>query len=151
MMARRNVLAGMVLLTIGLGYGVLTADLPDRSLPGTPGPAFLPWLITAGWLALSTALLVRGLLGGGKNSPDVIEHRIPAQGWPALVGFAAYLLLLPTLGFIVASILFFANLTWLYGERNKLRIVLPATIIPIVLFYLFTAGFQVLLPRGPWW
>lgn len=150
-MARRNVLAGMVLLAIGLGYGVLTADLPDRSLPGTPGPAFLPWLITAGWLALSTALLVRGLLGGGKNSPDVIEYRIPAQGWPALVGFAAYLLLLPTLGFIVASILFFANLTWLYGERNKLRIVLPAIIIPIVLFYLFTAGFQVLLPRGPWW
>ena len=148
-MVRRNVLAGVVLLAIGLGYGVLTAGLPDRSLPGTPGPAFLPWLITAGWLALSTALLVQGLLGGGKKS-DVIEYRIPAQSWLALVGFAAYLLLLPTLGFIVASILFFAGLTWLYGERNKLLIALTAIIIPIVLFYLFAAGFQVLLPQGPW-
>ncbi|MED5535780.1 MAG: tripartite tricarboxylate transporter TctB family protein [Pseudomonadota bacterium] len=149
MMVRRNVLAGVVLLAIGLGYGVLTADLPDRTLPGTPGPAFLPWLITAGWLALSTALLVRGLLGGGKKS-DVIEYHIPTQSWLALVGFAAYLLLLPTLGFIVASILFFAGLTWLYGERNKLLIALTAIIIPIVLFYLFAAGFQVLLPRGLW-
>ena len=148
-MVRRNVLAGVVLLAIGLGYGVLTADLPDRTLPGTPGPAFLPWLITAGWLALSTALLVRGLLGGGKKS-DVIEYHIPTQSWLALVGFAAYLLLLPTLGFIVASILFFAGLTWLYGERNKLFIALTAIIIPIVLFYLFAAGFQVLLPRGLW-
>jgi hypothetical protein len=150
MMARRNVLAGVVLLAIGLGYGVLTAGLPDRSLPGTPGPAFLPWLITAGWLALSTALLIQGLLGGDKKSKDAIGYCMPAQGWPALVGFAAYLLLLPTLGFIVASILFFAGLTWLYGERNKLLTSLTATIIPIVLFYLFTAGFQVLLPRGPW-
>ncbi len=56
-LARRNVIVGAVLLVIGVAYGLMTASLPDRSLPNTPGPAFFPWLITGGLLVLSTALL----------------------------------------------------------------------------------------------
>ena len=38
---------------------------------------------------------------------------------------------------------------WLYGERNKILIGLTSILVPVVLFYLFTAGFQILLPRSP--
>ena len=48
-----------------------------------------------------------------------------------------------------ASVLFFAGLMWLYGERNKILIGLTSILVPVVLFYLFTAGFQILLPRSP--
>lgn len=149
-MARRNILAGAVLLVIGLVYGILTAALPDRSLPNTPGPAFLPWLITAGWLVLSAALLVRGLIEAREESEEASGYQIPALGWPALLAFVAYLALLPALGFIATSVLFFAGLMWLYGERNKFLVLAASILVPVTLFYLFTAGFQVLLPRGLW-
>ena len=90
MMARRNILAGAVLVVIGLGYGILTAALPDRSLPDTPGPAFLPWLITAAWLVLSVALLARGLIAARHEethpTPRAAGSRVPPRGWVALVG-----------------------------------------------------------------
>jgi len=149
-MARRNILAGALLLALGLGYAILTAGLPDRSLPDTPGPAFLPWLITAGWLVLSTALLVRGLIDARGESTHGSGYRVPARGWAALAGFVAYLVLLPMLGFVASSVAFFAGLMWLYGERNRILIVVTAILVPVALFYLFTAGFQILLPRGPW-
>ena len=148
-MAQRNLLAGAVLLAIGLAYGALTTGLPERTLPDTPGPAFLPWIITAAWLVLSAALLAHGLIAASNESKDA-GYRVPAKGWVALAGFVVYVGLLPWLGFVAASALFFAGLMWLYGERNRLLIALTSLIVPVVLFYLFTAGFQILLPRGPW-
>ena len=150
MRARRHILAGAVLLATGCAYGALTAGLPARSLPDTPGPAFLPWLITAGWLVLSLALLVRGLVETRRASAEAAGYRVPARGWIALVGFVAYVVLLSRLGFVVSSVAFFAGLMWLYGERNRIVLALTSVAVPVVLFYLFTAAFQILLPQGPW-
>ena len=53
-MRRRNITAALVLLAIGAGYGLLTSQLPTRSLPDTPGPPFFPWINTTVILVLST-------------------------------------------------------------------------------------------------
>ena len=148
-MAQRNIIAGTVLLMVAIGYGILTANLPDRSLPDTPGPAFLPTLITIGLLVLSVALLVGGVIEARQESKGTDGHGVPTRGWIALAGFAVYVTLLPSIGFVAASVLFFAGLMWLYGERNKILIGLTSILVPVVLFYLFTAGFQILLPRSP--
>ena len=148
-MARRNIIAGAVLLAVSIGYGVLTAGLPDRSLPDTPGPAFLPTLIALGLVVLSAALLIHGVLEERRGSGGAAGYGVPARGWIALAGFVVYVGLLPSLGFVLASLFFFAGLMWLYGERNKILIALTSVLVPVVLFYLFTAGFQILLPRGP--
>ena len=47
-MGHRNLAAGFVLLTAGIGFALATGQLPDRTLPDTPGPAFFPWLIASG-------------------------------------------------------------------------------------------------------
>lgn len=149
-MARRNILAAALLLTFSLAYGLLTIELPDRGLPNTPGPAFFPWLITAGMTILSVALLVRGVreLGASAQAPT---SPIALRGWLALAIFLTYLTLLPALGFLTASIPFFAALTLLYGERNPLLVVLTAAGVPALLFVGFRYGFQMLLPQGVWW
>ena len=98
---------------------------------------------------LSVALLVGGVIEARRESEGTDGHGVPTRGWIALAGFAVYVTLLPSIGFVAASVLFFAGLMWLYGERNKILIGLTSILVPVVLFYLFTAGFQILLPRSP--
>jgi len=138
-----------MLQAFSLIYGVLTVGLPERSLPNTPGPAFFPWLITGGLLILSAALLTQSLRASGYTA-QATPSQVTRRGWIALVAFASYLALLPALGFLTASVPFFAVLTLLYGQRNRLLVVLTAVVVPVVVFVVFRYGFQMLLPRGLW-
>ena len=149
-MGHRNLAAGIVLLAVGIGYGFATGQLPDRTLPNTPGPAFFPWLIAFGLVGLSAALIVQGLIGIRQRGERTSGYRLPGRGWLALGGFAAYLLLLPYAGFVLASVPFCGGLVVLYGERRAVIAVTAAILIPVLLFLVFSTGFQVLLPGGAW-
>lgn len=149
-MGRRNIIAAIVLLGIGVWYGVLTAALPERTLPNTPGPSFFPWLITGFLMLLSAALLVQGIgrLKTEETTPPSAtgsRRRVFALLW-----FAVYLAALPYAGFWPASIPFFAGLMVLYGARSRLVVVAVAVVVPLLLFFLFRYGFQIFLPRGVW-
>ena len=149
-MARRNIIAACVLLAITLLYGVLTAGLPERSLPNTPGPAFFPWLITAALTILCGALLARGLRGT-REPERAAPSPVTLRGRLALAAFLIYLALLPVLGFLIASVPFFAALMFLYGEHRRAHIALTATLVPTLVFVVFRYAFQMPLPRGLWW
>ena len=150
MMAQRNLIAGIILTALGIFYGILTIGLPNLSLPGTPGPTLFPWLITTGWLVLSLALLFFGAIGI-RNKPKETHKNSPTKKpWIAVIGFLAYLILLPLIGFMLSSTFFFAGLMWMYGERHKIKIVLTPIIVPIIIFYFFTVGLGIPLPSGPW-
>ena len=149
-MANRNLVAGCVLMAFSLTYAVLTAGLPERSLPNTPGPAFFPWFVTTGLLILSVALLIQGQRASRSNSERPAPSHITSTGWIALGAFVVYLLLVPLLGFLTASIPFFAVLTALYGQRNRLLVAVSAIAVPVLVYVVFRYGFQMLLPRGLW-
>lgn len=146
-MSRRNSAAGIVLLVFAFGYGYQTSRLPTRTLPNTPDPSFFPWLLTAALLILATALLVQGLRTTQASS-SVSERRFLLYPASALAVFFVYLLALPLLGFVAASIPFFTLLMLLAGER-RLRWLLPTAIcIPLGLYLLFNQVFQIPLPRA---
>ncbi len=56
----RNIIAAVVLLAVGVAYTVLTFQLPERSLPNTPGPNFFPLVIVVIFLVLALSLLIQG-------------------------------------------------------------------------------------------
>ncbi len=147
-MGRRNVTAALVLLVLGAGYAVLTTQLPARTIPNTPDPSFFPWVVTGSLLAHALGLLVQGIRQWS-HGPDATT---PADGaarrLAGLVWFAVYLAALPTLGFVVASIPFFAGLMALYGARRDVWLVVASIAMPVFLFYVFRDGFQILLPLG---
>lgn len=147
-MRKNNIIAGLFLTVLGLAYGYLTTGLPERSLPNMPGPSFFPWIITVCLLVLSVSLLVQGLrMAADDSKPEKPE----AGSFPAVLFlgvFAVYLALLPFLGFLLASIPFFAVLMILYGETRKLWIASFSFGFPIFLLLLFRDVFNVPLPRG---
>jgi len=147
---RRDAIAGAILFVIGVTYGLLTVDLPNRSLPNTPGPAFFPRLITVGLIVLSMALFVQSVVRDGGDTRRVRPDEFASQSLLALIFFFVYLILLPYAGFLAASVPFFAVLMWLYVERNLLVLALSSIVIPVGQFYIFRLGFQILLPTGVW-
>lgn len=149
-MAHRDIIVAAPLLAIGIGYGVMAGQLPETTTPGTPGPAFFPWLIAAALTGLAAALLARGVRGARGEAFRLeipVEFRAPAL----MLGlFAVYVGVLPAAGFLAASIPFTAALMWLYGGRNRLLLAAVSIGLPVFLFYLFRDVFQILLPRGVW-
>jgi putative tricarboxylic transport membrane protein len=149
-MARRDLIAALVLLGFTAGFGLLTLRLPDRGLPNTPGPAFFPGLITLALAILTIALLVRSLRGIAVE-PAALPGAIATRGWIALGAFVVYLIAMPTLGFLIASVPFFAVLTWAYGERRIAIVAVTSVAVPVALLLVFRSGFQILLPSGIGW
>lgn len=145
-MRRRNLIAALVLLALGAGYGILTTQLPVRSLPDTPGPPFFPWINTIVILALSAALLVQGLVGADVPVPAQAAGR--QRAFWALGVFVVYLATLPGLGFILATVPFFAALMVLFGEKRPLHVAVGAVAATGLLYLLFRHGFGVFLPTG---
>ena len=150
-MRRKHVTAAVILIGFGGWYGYQTALLPTRTLPHAPSPAFFPGLLTLCLLVLAILLFVQGLRDVNAGV-WLAEHPAslakPAAGLLLLVGYVAAL---PQLGFVVASIPFFAVLTRLSGERRWLWIVAPSIVIPLVLFGLFRYVFRILLPQADFW
>jgi hypothetical protein len=149
-MRRRNIIAAAALLILTIGYGVLTSQLPWRSLPDTPGPPFFPWVNTAILLALSVGLLLQGVSGKTKEGieqPSMSTAQRRQTMW-ALGAFVVYLVILPGLGFLVATAPFFAALMVLFGEKRRVWVAIGSIGTTAFLYVLFRHGFSVFLPRG---
>lgn len=151
-MRRRNIAAALGLIVCGLIYGYLSWGLPQRSLPNTPGPSFFPLVVTVLLLALSVALLIQGIAAdrdvsapGGDAATRLADRRLT---FVLLATIFAYVVLLPVLGFILATIPFFAALTVLYGERRPILVLISALIMTAILYGVFRHVFGIFLPRG---
>ncbi|HBK80433.1 MAG TPA: hypothetical protein DDZ83_12335 [Nitrospinae bacterium] len=148
-MDRKIVVPAAVFLGFGAVYGYLTAYLSVRTLPNTPGPSFFPWILTACLIFLSSALLIQEYRASKSGRPSVPEEAKPKVSRPAgLFLFVPYLIALPFVGFLAASIPFFAGMMIASGERNKTMIAAASIAIPLFLYLLFQHVFQIPMPKG---
>lgn len=147
-MRRRNLIAAAVLIALSIAYGILTSQLPVRSLPNTPGPHFFPWINTAILVVLSLSLLASGVFGRDEAVPRTTSREARLRALALIGVIAGYLLILPGLGFVLATIPFFALMMMLFGERRPLPVAAGAIGITVTLFVVFRHGFGVFLPRG---
>jgi len=149
-MVPRNIVAAAVLILVGIGYGVLTFNLPTREIEQTTEPSFFPGVVTACLLALSIALLAKALRGGAAYENLVaFGPEVGAGHYLAgIASFAVYLVLLPNLGFVAANVPFFAVLMAIYGERRPVWLAVGSVGVSLVLFFLFREVFQIRLPAG---
>ncbi len=147
-MRTRNLIAAIILLALGAGYGFLTATLPTRAIENATQPSFFPTVIVVLFLTLSAILLFQGIFSTASDSvPEAMK--IPRSKYViGFVGFVVYLALLPILGFIVANIMIFAILMALYGERRPVWIVGGSVLVSAAMFFLFREVFQIRLPGG---
>jgi putative tricarboxylic transport membrane protein len=152
----RDGIAGLILLAISLFLLAKSFQLP--SLPIVPvGPGFYPAIVLSFMAAASALLVLQDLLkrrpaaAAGAGAAPRRNYRLVVLAF-AIVG--AYVVLLPLLGFRVATVLFVGALQAALDRPRTVRqwSVLAAIALgtAVVSYFIFERYLLVLLPRGAW-
>ena len=152
-MRRKNIIAAVAIILLTVVYATLTAQLPTRSLPDTPGPTFFPWVNIFLLLVLSISLLISSIftIKTVENSDEFHEGpRKTKSTVIAFISFILYLILLPSVGFVMATIPFFAAMMVLFSEKRFLQIIIGSITFTVFFYILFRYGFNIFLPTGNW-
>lgn len=151
-MIGRDGLTGLAAAAASLALFWLTLGLERNPLVPI-GPGFYPRIVLGITAALGLALLAADLLrarAAPQRGPR-LNYRLVAFSFGA---FAAYVLLLPLLGFRVATFLFVLGATFLLEPPRCaalwLRGFVLAALTTVATYYVFEHYLAVLLPRGSW-
>jgi len=143
----RDGIAGLVCLGGSLWFLALTRGLPQPVLVPI-GPAFYPRILLGIMAVLSAALVVSDLLNRRRAVVAPARYRLVLV---AFAIFAAYVTLMPVLGYRVATFLFVAALQAVLEPPRGARwwrVLAVALITTLVTYYVFERYLSVLLPRG---
>ena len=152
----RDGIAGLILLAISLVLLVKSFQLP--SLPIVPvGPGFYPAIVLSFMAAASALLVLQDLMKRG-TPVAAAEGEAPRRNYRLVViAFTivgGYVVLLPLVGFRVATVLFVAALQAALGRPRTPRqwMVLAAIALgtAALSYVVFERYLLVLLPRGAW-
>ena len=106
-MALKEFVTGIVLLIVALAYGYLGLQLPERSVPNVPGPAFFPGLVALFILLLSISLTIKGLIGLKSKPHTSGALTLSWQSAMVIVWCFCFVAILPYAGFLLSAIPFF--------------------------------------------
>ena len=153
----RDGIAGLVYLAGSVMLLIMTGALPQPALVPI-GPGFYPRIVLIFMAVTSAALIVQDLLARRAEPADVPAPAQPQRAYGlvalAFVIVALYLVVLPLLGYRIATVLFVAALQATLERPTTWRqwAVLAAIAIgtSAVTYLVFERYLTVLLPRGSW-
>jgi putative tricarboxylic transport membrane protein len=141
-----NFALGAILLFLAILVAVETFSLTPPTQQATVGPAFFPLLVALG-LAVNAAALFWQALRGKVAAEQWLKHDI----MPVLIvlaGLVMQMALLATAGWIAATTLLFATVSWAFGSRRVVLNLLIGFVLSAASFYLFNEVLGLSLPQG---
>lgn len=152
----RDGIAGLIGLAVSLALLPFAYGLPK--LPIVPiGPGFYPTLVLVFMAAMCGMLVLQDVLAQRRASSEQVEATGERAYGLVIAAFAvvgAYIVLLPEIGFRLATVLFVAAFQ-LVLERPRtawqwLMLAILAVGTAAVTYLVFDQYLSVLLPRGRW-
>jgi hypothetical protein len=145
----RDGIAGLVCFAGSVVLYGIARGLPQPALVPI-GPGFYPGILFTVVALLSAVLVVTDVLARGRRVPPApVAYRLVVVTFAI---FAAYVFLLPALGYRVATLLFVAVLSAALERPRTARrwasVAVMAIVTTAVTYYVFEAYLNVLLPRG---
>jgi hypothetical protein len=155
----RDGVAGLICLALAIGMLVLTRGLPQSSFVPI-GPDFYPRIVLVIMAVLSVMLIASDLLSrrarataasGAQPAPEARNYWLVGITFAV---FAGYVVLLPLVGYRLATFLFMAALQTVFetprGARRWIVVLVSALATTILTYVVFEHYLSVLLPRGSW-
>jgi putative tricarboxylic transport membrane protein len=156
----RDGIAGLICLALSIGLLVLTRGMPQSAFVPL-GPEFYPRIVLVIMAVLSLILLasdlwrqrLRTALAAAAAEPAPERRNYWLVGMTFAV-FAGYVVLLPLVGYRVATFLFVVALQAVIdpprGVRRWVAVTVSALASSAVTYVVFDNYLSVLLPRGHW-
>ena len=146
-MRRADLLIGIALLAFAALYYQQTYEIVRGLASDKLGPTFFPRLLAGALGAAALALIWRAL--SNRSDPEPLR--------PVRVGLFAgtlaltlvYVLLLPSLGYPIATALFLAAMIATLGYTRLVGLVGTSVGVTAVLYLVFVRALHVLVPMGP--
>ena len=161
MMLSRDGISGLVCLAVSVILLTQTFGLPPATIVPI-GPAFYPRVVLTLLMLLSVILIVLDVraMRAARAVPAAAPSP-PAGAAPnyklvlsTFIEFGLYILLLPPLGFRIATFLFVLSLQitleWPRSAKHWALAVAVAAATSYICFLIFQDYLSVLLPRGTW-
>ncbi|MFA5915677.1 MAG: tripartite tricarboxylate transporter TctB family protein [Burkholderiales bacterium] len=155
----QNSIAGLICLALSIGMLVLTRGLPQSTFVPI-GPDFYPRIVLTIMAVLSVLLIVIDLRQqSAKDTEAPAAAAAPEKRNYRLVGvtyavFTGYVILLPLVGYRVATFIFVAALQAVFdpprGARGWALLMVSGLATSLVTYIVFNDYLSVLLPRGHW-
>jgi hypothetical protein len=148
-----------VVLLVFVGYTEIAMGMEWRTQAGRIGPGFFPRIL--GFTAIGVTVLagVREILARRPEKPvtqaeaadelaepDLGRHPIALAGF--IVAATLFVGLFGILGAVVAGILFLGATLWFLDSEHRIRSVIIAIAVPVLLYLAFQTGLNVGLPQG---
>jgi len=156
----RDGIAGLICLALSIGMLVLTRGLPQSAFVPM-GPEFYPRIVLVIMAVLSVMLVASDLwrqrtqsaAAAAAAEPAPVKRNYRLVGMTFAV-FAGYVVLLPLVGYRVATFLFMVALQSVIdpprGARRWVVVMVSALASAAVTYVVFDNYLSVLLPRGSW-
>lgn len=145
-----NRVLGVLIAALSLVYLYAAYQIPTFPIPRPIDSDAFPKVLGLVMLGLSVWLFFERPEARGDEAALSLGEQ--ARRWlPVMVtasAIAIYAASLQTLGFVLASFLLVAGLTWFYGYRRHLVNAAVALAVPLFLYLMMTRLMTIHLPRG---
>jgi hypothetical protein len=148
---------GALLLVFAV-YTEMAMGMEWRTHAGRIGPGFFPRILGFTSMAVIVVAGVRELLSrsGGTSDPvegaeeaaepDLGRHPMTLVAFVAMA--AVFVLLLGVLGAAIAGVLFLGVTLWFLDPEHRVRAIVIAVAVPVLLYLAFQTGLNAGLPQG---
>jgi putative tricarboxylic transport membrane protein len=147
---RANLVLGALLAIFGGWYLWFTTAAPQRRLPYDPGIMFVPRILACGLIFLSALLILQQIVWRLPHPKEALPDRLDSREWLQTFGLfvltVAYTVLLPWLGFLLATPVYLIAAMLLSGARSPVSTGVTAIIVTGVIYVSFVFFFRVSLP-----
>ena len=145
-----NRVLGALIAVLSLVYLYAAYQIPTFPIPRPIDSDAFPKVL--GFVMIGLAVWLFFERPDGQDATPALSLGEQVRRWlPVVVtatAIAIYAASLQTLGFVLASFLLVAGLTWFYGYRRHLVNAAVALAVPLVLYLVMTRLMTIHLPRG---
>jgi hypothetical protein len=143
---------GLMALVVAAAYGSEARSLEIFQRSGIPGPGFLPGLLAIAMGVIGALLIGSRLFGPAERfgTSRALSFDMVSRSSIVWLAFAAAILLLPMIGFVVASAGLVAVLLLVVERLRSPAAFATIVMLPVILHIVFVTLLSVRLPAGPW-
>lgn len=141
-----NSIVGLIFLLFSLFVLNVISKLPEGTSLAQSGPGFFPKVIIIIMLIVSVALIIKDLISNKEKSKFEINNDDEIKVVLLIIAIALYIFLLSKIGYVITTAILLIITFWLFGYRNKIKLISLSIATPIIINFVFKALLQVQLP-----